>query len=80
MMVSTSLLIIRYPWPSTMYEIIIIESYSASGNFKGSLVVSISNAQTCTSARCKRSALLSNTIPELLTMTSYHCPHLTSDN
>lgn len=36
----------RYPWPSIMYEIIMIESYSASGNFKGSFVVSISKAQT----------------------------------
>lgn len=42
----TSLLIIKNPCPSIMYDIIIIRSYSASGNFSGSLVVSISNAQT----------------------------------
>ena len=46
MQVKTSLLIIRYPCPSIMYEIIIMVSYSASGNFRGSFVVSISNAHT----------------------------------
>lgn len=75
----TSRLVMRYPWPSIMYEIIMIESYAASGNFKGSFVVSISKAQTWTSARCNRSVLLSTVIPSLDTLTSYHCPHLISE-
>jgi len=42
----TDLLIKILTCPSTMYDIIIIESVAASGNFSGSFVVSISKART----------------------------------
>ena len=74
--VFTSRFLIRYPCPSTMCEIIIIMSYSASGNLKGSLVVSISKAHTQTSARWRRSALFSKVTFEESTLTVYHYPHL----
>ena len=42
--------VIKNPWPSIIYEIIIIWSITESGNFNGNFVVSISKARTTGSA------------------------------
>lgn len=61
-------------WPSIMYDIIMIESMVASGNFNGDLVVSISYASTTGSARFNRSSMTSIVIFPAFAFTVYHFP------
>ena len=64
----------EFTWPSIMYEIIIIESTTASGNLRGDLLVSISKARTTGSARFNLSAMTSIVTCPAFALTVYHFP------
>ena len=70
-----SRLMMRYPCPSIMYEIIIILSTSATGNLRGALVHSMSYARVLIRGRSSRAHVFSCTpcVP-LTPLTKYHFP------
>ncbi|EDK44967.1 conserved hypothetical protein [Lodderomyces elongisporus NRRL YB-4239] len=71
-----SLLVMRKPSPSIIYEIIMTWSILASGNLRGAFVVSISNANTTGSANAMSSLSSTNSTLPCLANTLYHFPTL----